>query len=412
VLENVDHSSAGPRGSNPLDDALRTADLLICIGSGGVGKTTTSAALALRAAMSGRKTLVLTIDPARRLLQALGLAGAELRANTPLEVLPKMAAEIGPRADGARLHAMMLDPERGAEEMVARLLDDPELHDEVLGNRIYRALLPALTAAPDYVALELIADLHAGGAYDLVVLDTPPAHNTVDFLEAGSTFSKFINERVIRFFSMVPGATPGRKPGLIARGGNVAMRLLGKLFGSEVLPDIASFFWSFRDVMPRMKERNNATDALLRSNSTRFIAVTAPGETSLREARYVRQLLDDQGLPFAGFVVNRVVLAPEAIGGQDDRELSLRRLRERLLASGVDPADIGRIDAGLREAADGLLAMEKSDQEHIRTLREMLGGRGFCATAPQLEHDIHVLSELDAVAGRLLASAAHDAVAH
>lgn len=390
--------------SNPLQDAIDTADLLICIGSGGVGKTTTSAALALHAALSGRRTLVLTIDPARRLLQALGLGDGNWQANTPLEVLPRMADTLGPAASTASLHAMMLDPERGAEEMVARLLDDPELHDEVLGNRIYRALLPALTAAPDYVALELIADLHASGRFDLIVLDTPPAHNMMDFLAAGGTFSSFVNERVIRFFSMVPGAQTGRRRGFIQRGGNVAMRLLGKLFGSEVLPDIASFFWSFRDVMPRMKARNNATDALLSSDATRFIAVTAPGETSLREAHHMRALLRRRELPFGGFVVNRVLSAPPALVDGEQMAAGLEHIAARLKERGMDDRRIADFRAALSGAASGLLAMENSDREHVRTLADLAGAAAFCATAPQLEHDIHVLTELRDVAQGLILS--------
>jgi anion-transporting ArsA/GET3 family ATPase len=388
---------------NQLQAALDGAALLICIGSGGVGKTTTSAALALRGALGGRRTLVLTIDPARRLLQALGLDATGLQANTPLEVLPKMADTFGPGAQQASLHAMMLDPASGAEAMVARLLDDPSLHEQVLGNRIYRALLPALSAAPDYVALELIADLHASKKFDLIVLDTPPAHNTMDFLRAGSTFSNFINERVIRFFSAVPGAS-GKKASIWARSGSVAMRLLGRLFGSEVLPDIATFFYSFRDVMPRMKARNNATDALMRSSQTRFISVTAPGETSLREAHHMRELMRDQGLPFAGFVVNRVVVAPP--GPRDDAgHLELvGEAAEHLQATGMSADRAQDLARRLGEGARHLQFMERADAAQIAELSALTGRHGFCAVAPQLEHDIHTLSALSELGEQLVAS--------
>ncbi len=390
--------------ANLLQRSLSECGLLICIGSGGVGKTTTSASLALQAALAGRKTLVLTIDPARRLLQALGLQGAELEPNTPLQVLPKMSGSLGAFAESARLDAMMLDPERGAEEMVKRLLDDPNLHREVLGNRIYRALLPALSAAPDYVALELICDLHATGAYDLIVLDTPPAHNTMDFLEAGSTFSSFINERVIKFFSLVPGVG-GKSNSLLRRGSTVAMRLLGKLFGSEVLPDIASFFYSFRDVMPRMKERNNATDALMRSPKTRFVAVTAPGETSLREAHHMHGLLRDQRLPFGGFVVNRVVRPPRGTDEGGARDAAAESIRAALAAHGTPAEAAADLAERLRQGADHLDSMAAADRAHVDDLRRLAGQGSFCAVAPQLEHDIHVLTELQRLGAQLIDSA-------
>lgn len=388
-------------GSPALREALETSDLLICVGSGGVGKTTTSAALALQAALLGRKTLVLTIDPARRLLQALGLHGADLPANTPLEVLPKMASSDLQLPGAASLHAMMLDPEKGAEEMVARLLDDPSLHEEVLGNRIYRALLPALSAAPDYVALELIADLHASKRFDLIVLDTPPAHNTMDFLQAGSTFSNFVNERVIGFFSAVPGASR-KKASIWQRGGGVAMRLLGRLFGSEVLPDIAEFFYSFRDVMPRMKARNNATDALMRSPKTRFVSVTAPGETSLREAEYMLALMRSQSLPFAGFVVNRVVDAPAGPATEDERTDAVADVVRLLVASGVEAVEAADHAADLLAASDALQLMQASDREQVRALSTLGGAGTFCAVTPQLEHDIHTIAALAELGARLI----------
>ena len=182
------------------------------------------------------------------------------------------------------------------------------------------------------------------------------------------------------------------------------MRLLGRLFGSEVLPDIANFFYSFRDVMPRMKQRNNATDALMRSDKTRFIAVTAPGETSLREARHMRRLMREQGLPFAGFVVNRVVVAPD--GPRDDagHQQMVQSLRERLAAAGVVAEDAAQLAERLGEGSRRLQFMERVDAAHIDELSKLLGADGFCAVTPQFEHDIHTLAALVDIGERLLDS--------
>lgn len=391
---------------NPLLETLDRSRLLICVGSGGVGKTTTSAALALLASLRGRKVLVLTIDPARRLLQALGLADDGTPTNAPLEVLPRMAESLGgaQAIEGAGpLYAMMLDPERGAERMVERLLPDPTLRDEVLANRIYLALLPILSAAPDYVALELIADLYAEQGYDLIVLDTPPTHNAMDFLAAGRTLSNFINERVLKWFARVPRAETERSGmGLFRRGSSVAMAVLGKLFGTDVLPDIAAFFHSFRDVLPALRARSEQTDALMRSPVTRFIAVTAPGEASLREARHLRALLQEQGLPFAGFVVNRVLRAPSGLEDSARLRAMASQFSAQLVASGHDPEDAARLAERLRLGAERLHFMDQADRHHIESLRDVGGAGTFCAVAPQLEHDIHVLPELRDLALRLV----------
>jgi anion-transporting ArsA/GET3 family ATPase len=297
---------------------------------------------------------------------------------------------------------MMLDPEIGAEQMVERLLPDPSMRAEVMGNRIYRALLPALGASPDLVALELLADLHRAGTYDLIVLDTPPTHNTADFLAAGQTFANFINEGVLKWFSKVPARGETQKPSLWSRGSSATMSVLGRLFGAEILPDIAQFFRSFRDVMPAMRARSEATDALLRASVTRFVAITAPGETSLREAQHMVALLAKESLPFAGFVVNRVLKAPDAFGDADKMAESAAALRHRLRAGGMAAEAAEALAARLIEGAANLHHLDRADAHHVERLRAFAGKDAFITVVPQMELELHTLPQLAALAAMLV----------
>ncbi len=391
--------------TNALIDCLERRDLIVCVGSGGVGKTTTAAALGLAAALRGRSVLVLTIDPAKRLLQALGLPTDGAATNEPLEVLPRLADQLNLPAGAPlpRLDAMMLDPERGADQMFAAMLPDAAERDQVLGNRVYRALVPILNAAPDYVALDLIARLHESGSYDLLVLDTPPTHNALDFVRAGSTLSSFINERVLAWFARVPGVGGKRRSGILARGSSLAMGLFGRLFGADVLVDIAGFFASFTDVLPRLKARTQQTDALLRADQTRFIAVTAPGETSLREARHLFDVLKDHELAVAGFVVNRVVEAPESIRGDAGRKQAVSKVIEQMRGTGMDQASADRLGDLLAQGAARMGHLDASDRNHVDALRSSAAPGVFCSVVAQLEHDIHALPELRDLGERLLA---------
>ena len=397
---------------------LATAKLVVLAGSGGVGKTTTSAALALAYAIAGQRVLVLTIDPARRLLQALGLqtehaSGEAVTPNVAHEVLPRLAhllpaTQHGPGlGQGGTLHAMMLDPTTGAIAMVERLLPNPAMRDQVLNNRIYRAFLPTLQASPDYMALELICELAQSGAYDVLVLDTPPMHNALDFLRAGHTLASFINDRVLKWFAKVP--LPGKKAtglaGLLGTGGSMAMSVLGRLFGADTIPDVAEFFVSFQEVLPRLRDRALATDALLRAESTHFVIVTAPGETSLREAKHLHHTLHSHGIGATGFVVNRVLQLPAELRSP----INAPQVVEMLANSGVAVDRAQALAGHLQLAADRLRHLDIADQEHLRSLRELAGHGGLCVAVPQREGDIHNVAQL-AVLGRTVLDGARGEV--
>lgn len=386
-----------------LRKTLESAALVVACGSGGVGKTTTSAALALEAALSGKRVLVLTIDPAQRLLQALGLAEEgekfRLQPNTPLEVLPRLAHLLPrPLPPGASLHAMMLDAPIAAEQMVDRLLGDVPNRDIVLQNRVYRAFLPTLAASPEYFALELIYTLRERGGYDLMVLDTPPMHNAIDLLHASGTLSSFINDRVLKWFSKVP--LPGQKRGLsiLGAGNSMAMAVLGRLFGQDALPDIGQFFAAFQDVLPRLRDRTQATDRMLRAPETRFVIVTAPGETYLREARHLHAELMESSMPFAGFIVNRVLrLATQPPGSQD-----VPALAEELTQGGMAPERAQAVANDLLECAADLARLAEADARHVEALRQLAGNDRACAVLVQRDNDIHTLGELAQIGSEVL----------
>ena len=395
----------------PFEHLIRHAHLLVACGSGGVGKTTTSAALALEAARSGRRVLVLTIDPAQRLMQALGLGGlgaAELghTPNTPLEVLPRLAHTLpGGLPHGGSLHAMMLDASTAAEQMVERLLGDVATRHRVMQNRVYRAFLPTLAASPEYFALELIYTLRERGGFDLMVLDTPPMHNAIDLLNASNTLSSFINDRVLKWFARVP--IPGEKRGLslLGAGNSMAMAVLGRLFGQDALPDIAQFFAAFQDVLPKLRDRTHATDRMLRAADTRFLIVTAPGETSLREARHLHGELLDQGMPFAGFVVNRVLR--EADPPPHPREVPL--VHAALERAGLTAEHAARATADLLAAAQDIARLAEADALHVAALRQLGGHDRLCAVVGQRDGDIHTLAELASLGAEIAAGSHLDA---
>jgi anion-transporting ArsA/GET3 family ATPase len=381
-------------GTAALLALIDRSKLLVLSGSGGVGKTTSAAALALTAALRGRRVLVLTIDPAMRLLQAMGLDGQGLAPNQPHEVLPRMAGALTPdqTANMGSLHAMMLDATTGAVAMVDRLLPDPSVRDEVLNNRVYKAFLPTLQASPDYIALELIQSLSTDPRFDLLVLDTPPMHNALDFLRAGHTLASFVNERVLRWFAKVP---TGGKKGLswLTASTSVAMTVLGKLFGSDALPDIAAFFAHFQDVLPRLRDRALATDAMLRQPTTQFLVVAAPGETSKREASHLAGVLRAHDIAVAGLIVNRVLQLPGGWeGGGATGWLGK-------LASLELPTELGH---RLHQLAEGLGHLHDADADHVQALRSVSGRGGLLSTVPLQSGELHTLAELGALGQRIV----------
>jgi len=277
-----------------LLQSSKTKVIVVC-GAGGVGKTTTAAALALRAAEHGRRAVVLTIDPARRLAQALGVA--EL-TNTPQLV------EIGQNASGGELHAMMLDMRRTFDDMVLENAE-PGRAEPILANPFYQTIATSFSGTQEYMAMEKLSQLAASDQWDLVVVDTPPSRSALDFLDAPQRLSSFLDGRMIRLLS-----APARAGGFGLRkvvGGAVglAAKAVSTIIGGQMLNDAAAFVQAFETMFGSFRERSKATYELLRQPSTAFVVISAPEPDALREAAYFVDRLSTEKMPLVGLVLNR-----------------------------------------------------------------------------------------------------------
>ncbi len=291
--------------SNPhLDvDALLTdpgTRILVCCGAGGVGKTTTAAALAVRAAEEGRSVVVLTIDPARRLAQAMGI---EQLDNTPRPVTGLDTAA------GGRLDAMMLDMKRTFDEIVEGH-STPEKAEQILANPFYQALSSSFAGTQEYMAMEKLGQLRAqadrDGTWDLVIVDTPPSRSALDFLDAPARLGSFLDGRFIKLL-LAPAKVGGKAYLKVFAGGvNLVTNTLTKVLGAQVLRDIQTFVAALDTMFGGFRERADVTYRLLQEKGTSFVVVAAPESDALREASYFVDRLAGEKMPLSGLVLNRV----------------------------------------------------------------------------------------------------------
>ena len=362
--------------------------IIVCTGSGGVGKTTTAAAIALRAAEHGRKVCVLTIDPARRLAQAMGIVELD---NTPRPV------EGLKRAKGeGTLDAMMLDMKRTFDDVVERHAD-PDRAKAILENPFYQSLSSSFAGTQEYMAMEKLGQLYAqaqsDGRWDLIVVDTPPSRTALDFLDAPARLGSFLDGRFIRVLSS-PARGAGRGLGRIASVGfGFFTSVLSKILGSQVLNDVGAFVAAIDTTFGGFRERADATYSLLKDPATAFVVVAAPEADALREASYFVERLHADGMPLAGLVLNRV------------QEVSLPAVsREQALAA-AERLEEG--DASSR-LVGALLALH-AERQAARGRQQLLTARFTSAhasvpitTVPALAGDVHDLASLREV-GELLA---------
>jgi anion-transporting ArsA/GET3 family ATPase len=268
--------------------------IIVCTGAGGVGKTTTAAAIGVRAAELGRNVCVLTIDPARRLAQAMGL--------TELDNTPRPVQGIS----GGTLNAMMLDMKRTFDEVVESHAD-PERAQQILSNPFYQALSSSFAGTQEYMAMEKLGQLHNDSSrWDLIIVDTPPSRNALDFLDAPARLGSFLDGRFIRILT-APARGAGNALGRIAAMGfGIFTNVLSKILGAQVLADIGTFVAAIDTTFGGFRERADATYELLKQPGTKFLVVAAPERDALREASFFVERLQKDNMPLAGLVLNRV----------------------------------------------------------------------------------------------------------
>jgi anion-transporting ArsA/GET3 family ATPase len=362
-----------PRGA--LATALSSRRIVVVCGSGGVGKTTTAAALALRAARDGRSVLVCTIDPSRRLATSLGLT--QLSGRPRAIDLRRLAP---PPAAGGSLHAMVLDVKSTFDDLVARHTPDPAARERILGNRFYRHVSAALAGSHEYMAMEKLLDLAADERYDLVVLDTPPTRHALDFLEAPDRLLDFLDTGTLRWF-LKPYFVAGRLTVRVAsRTGAAALKVADRFLGLQFLQDLSEFFLAFEGMYDGFKERAQRVRQLLRDASAGFVLVSGPSPLALEEALYFHRRLSEKSMPFVAFVVNRVHTDP-ARESRGRRRAAARvapelaaklatTLREQQVLAAVERRAIARLEVDAREKA--LLVPELEQDVHdLRGLAEV-----------------------------------------
>ncbi|GAA2604510.1 ArsA family ATPase [Dactylosporangium fulvum] len=325
-----------------VDEILadRAIRIVVCCGSGGVGKTTTAAALALRAAEEhGRRTVVLTIDPARRLAQALGLTELD---NTPRQVK-------GLQPDSAELHAMMLDMKRTFDEVVLAHTD-PKKAEEIFANPFYQAMSSTFSGTQEYMAMEKLGQLRARDEWDLIVVDTPPSRSALDFLDAPARLSRFLDGKMLRLL-LAPARAGGRSVfNLVSASFGLFSRTVTKILGAQLLSDLSGFVGALDSMFGGFRERAEQTYRVLQAPETAFLVVAAPEPDAVREAVYFAGRLAADRMPLAGLVLNRVVPVAAPHLSADDARAAAARLDE--VGGHPSTADVLRVHAELAELHD------------------------------------------------------------
>lgn len=351
-----------------LSDALAAKSIIICCGSGGVGKTTTAASIALGAARAGRKAIVLTIDPAKRLATALGLESlGDAPKRIPL-----------PGASGS-LDAMMLDTKRTFDRLIERHVADEGRRQAIFGNRLYQQMSSMIAGSQEYMATEKLYELHESGVYDLLVLDTPPTRHALDFLEAPRKMINMTSNSLLEWF-IKPGLFVGQAGliglGVLRKSAEKILSVFDRIAGFAFLRELSEMLSLFTSLLGGFQKRAQSVYDLLRKDFVGFLLVTSPASVAVQDALFFHRQIDASGLPFLGFVVNRV--HPENYWKASDL-----------------PSDL---PTSLRDKAFKQLAayeaLAKRDRRSIEILKKTGGKKATCAEIPLFEKDVHDLEGL------------------
>jgi anion-transporting ArsA/GET3 family ATPase len=349
-------------------ELLEGKRVCVCAGSGGVGKTTTSAAIALGMAARGAKVAVVTIDPARRLANALGL---EELQNEPRRVEPERlpTSELKIRGE---LWAMMLDPKRTFDELIDRIAPDQVKAQEIKANRVYSELSTAVSGSQEFTAVAKLYDLDRAGDFDVLVLDTPPSRNALDFLEAPGRLSSFLDGRGVKAFVRPTGL--GMR--VLGRGASPLLTALRRVTGVDLLSDLTTFFALLGDMTKDFSERAAQVQKLLHASTTAFLLVTSAQREPIDEAIWFRRTLQESELPFAGVVVNRV--HHDLLGDAEPKHVGAA------LARRLSPDLASKVAANFLDYH----VLARRDHANVARLAGELGEQPVLLV-PQLDDDVH-----------------------
>jgi anion-transporting ArsA/GET3 family ATPase len=370
-----------------IGELIDERGVVLCCGTGGVGKTTTAAVIALEAARRGRIACVVTIDPAKRLASTLGLEGL---SNIATEI-PRdrwLDGDTDDVVEGGRLFALMLDSKSTFDGLVTRHATDEEQVERILSNAFYRNVSGALGGTQEYMAMEKLHELHDEGGFDLIVVDTPPTRHALDFLDAPKRLTRLLDNRIFRLL-MTPARATMRVASVAVQ---TFLRTVARVVGSEVIKDVIAFFRAFEGMEAGFRERAQAVDELLTHPRTAFVLVTSPRRDALEEAMFFADRLAADGQKVEALIVNRVhpTFGDASPGGLRATATVLRR--------DPNPA-AGRLAAYYENLAD-FREVAVLERDHIEGLRDKIGA-ATVAYVPYLAHDVHDFAVLHEI-GRLL----------
>lgn len=362
-----------------LENLLETKKLLICCGSGGVGKTTTAAALALKACLMGKNVAVLTIDPARRLANSLGLKSL---GNEEKEIPAAEFEKAGLHPKG-RMFALMLDTKRTFDKIIEKYAPSEESKQSIFNNALYQHLSGMIAGSQEYMAMEKVYELYQKDKFDLLILDTPPTQHALDFLDAPQKMTQAVSDSILKWF-LKPSLFLGRTSlKLLEKGTRGIFKTFHNVLGFEFMQDLSAMLISTAGLLEGFKDRAKEVNELLHHPRSSFLLVTAPQGMVVPEALFFHQKIREYKLPFAGFIVNRVYQDLNPPFSQGELE---RRLRDLSL----NASEIQTLLA-MMENYRKLIAQ---DRQHLELLEEKLRKKESITLIPYLDTDVHDLAGL------------------
>jgi anion-transporting ArsA/GET3 family ATPase len=372
-----------------FDDIVRDRHIVVCCGTGGVGKTTVAAVVAVEGARRGRNAVVVTIDPAKRLANTLGL---DSLSNVAHEIDRRRWDPTDDAPRGGRLSALMLDTKSTFDHLVATYALDDDQTQRILGNRFYRNVSTALSGTQEYMAMEKLHELHEEGGYDLIVVDTPPTRHALDFLDAPRRLTRLLDNRIFRLLMMPTRAYLRVASAAVQR----FLRTVSKVVGTEVIDDVVAFFRAFEGMEEGFRDRATSVLALLADPSSSFVLVTSPRRDAIDEAAFFAERLEESDIPVEGLIVNRVhpPFGEEGVEGLRARAETLAgKVSDSPAMAGDGAASAGRLSELYANLADFRQVADR-ERHHVAGVKAR-AGRAAVAYVPFLSRDVY---DFDALA--------------